>query len=98
MTETLRRPAAVATLVEDEPATAAVKCPMCHADAPLQLAAIEAGGTWHCPRCGQHWDAERLATVAAYAVWASELEHADRRPAASAPSTSSLGSIAFTRS
>jgi len=34
-------------------------------------ASIGAGADWHCGRCGQRWDAGRLATVAAYEVWVS---------------------------
>jgi len=34
--------------------------------------AVSAGADWHCVRCGQRWDAGRLATVAACAVWLSE--------------------------
>jgi hypothetical protein len=34
--------------------------------------AVGAGAGWRCARCGQQWDAVRLATVAAYAVWLSE--------------------------
>jgi len=49
-------------------------CPMCHTSASVTQAAIEAGGDWRCVRCGQHWDAARLATVAAYAKWAGDRE------------------------
>ena len=35
-------------------------------------AALGTGGDWHCGRCGQRWDAVRLATAAAYAEWVSE--------------------------
>jgi hypothetical protein len=34
--------------------------------------AVEAGASWNCCRCGQHWDAVRLKAVAGYAVWLSE--------------------------
>ena len=37
--------------------------------------ALSAGADWQCSRCGARWDAVRLATVAAYAVWASEHGH-----------------------
>ena len=48
-------------------------CPLCHTTHPsLTAAALEAGGDWHCARCGQHWDASRLAHDAAYAAWAVE--------------------------
>ena len=48
-------------------------CPLCHtADATMTSVAVAAGADWHCVRCGQRWDAGRLATVAACAVWLSE--------------------------
>jgi predicted Zn finger-like uncharacterized protein len=50
-------------------------CPMCHTSANVTQAAIEAGGDWRCVRCGQHWNAARLATVAAYAAWVRDREH-----------------------
>lgn len=60
-------------------------CPSCHtADRSMTNLAVSAGADWHCTRCGQRWDAVRLATVAAYAVWLSErtasssLEHTTR--------------------
>jgi hypothetical protein len=31
--------------------------------------AVDAGADWRCRRCGQLWDASRLTTVAAYAMW-----------------------------
>jgi len=49
-----------------------VACPMCHTGAPLTQAALARGDSWRCVRCGQHWDAHRLAAVAAYAVWTAE--------------------------
>jgi hypothetical protein len=51
-------------------------CPMCHTRAPVTKAAVESGGTWRCIRCGQHWDAVRLAAVAAYAAWVVERDRA----------------------
>ena len=48
----------------------AAACAMCHTPAlPLADADIAVGAGWQCLRCGQHWDASRLATVAAYAAW-----------------------------
>lgn len=45
-------------------------CPLCHAeDASMTNQAVSAGADWRCSRCGWRWDAARLATVAAYAVW-----------------------------
>lgn len=62
---------ATAALLDDEQDIARhAVCPMCHTSATVTQSAIEAGGDWRCVRCGQHWDARRLATVAAYAEWA----------------------------
>ena len=44
-------------------------CPMCHTPTSVTQSAIHAGGAWRCLRCGQHWDAGRLAAVAAYDAW-----------------------------
>ena len=47
-----------------------VTCPSCHTvDGGMTNAALGAGADWHCGRCGQRWDALRLATAAAYAEW-----------------------------
>ena len=48
-------------------------CPLCHTVHPSMTAhALEAGGSWECIRCGQRWDAARLAKEAAYAAWVVE--------------------------
>ena len=48
-------------------------CPSCHTQDPsMTNLAVSAGADWQCSRCGSRWDAVRLATVAAYAVWVSE--------------------------
>jgi hypothetical protein len=48
-------------------------CPSCHSVHPsLRLDALEAGASWQCVRCGQRWNAERLARVAAYETWVAE--------------------------
>ena len=53
--------------------TGFAKCPLCHtADLRVTNLAVSGGADWHCTRCGQGWDALRLATVAAYAVWLAE--------------------------
>jgi len=57
--------------------SAQTTCPYCHTAFPLMSGgASEAPGDWRCLRCGQRWDAGRLATVAAYASWALEREKA----------------------
>jgi transposase-like protein len=51
---------------------AAATCLSCHTkDATLTHGAVAAGAGWRCRRCGQQWDADRLATVAAYDGWVS---------------------------
>jgi ribosomal protein L37AE/L43A len=50
-----------------------VTCPLCHmAEATMADGAVEKGIDWRCARCGQRWDAARLATVGAYAAWVAE--------------------------
>ncbi len=45
-------------------------CPMCHTvDQTMTAEMLAVGGGWRCITCGQHWDAARLATVAAYVEW-----------------------------
>ena len=64
------RPPDTAVLLDDEQdVLRSATCPMCHTSATLSQSALDAGGDWRCVRCGQHWDAARLATVAAYAAW-----------------------------
>lgn len=56
---------------ESEPEPDALRrlaCPMCHTPTPMAQANA-AGVDWRCARCGQHWDDQRLAAVAAYADW-----------------------------
>jgi predicted Zn finger-like uncharacterized protein len=57
-------------------------CPMCHTSAALSRSALAAGGEWRCVRCGQHWDAERLAAVAAYAAWSADHDRVSTQVAA----------------
>jgi hypothetical protein len=54
-------------------------CPMCHTPTSMTEHAIETGGHWRCVRCGQRWDAGRLAAVAAYAAWAVDHDRVARR-------------------
>ena len=49
------------------------RCPSCHTDDPsVTTLAVSAGADWRCSRCGSRWNAVRLATVTAYAVWVAE--------------------------
>ena len=45
-------------------------CPGCHtAHRSLTQEMLDAGRGWRCERCGQRWDAGRLAIVTAYEAW-----------------------------
>ena len=46
-------------------------CASCHTADLTTADAVAAGAHWQCRRCGQPWDAVRLATVAAYTAWLS---------------------------
>ena len=51
----------------------AAMCPSCHTTDPhMNSVLLAAGGDWRCGRCGQRWDALRLAKVAAYDRWVAE--------------------------
>ena len=54
---------------DQQDALGIVTCPMCHTPSSLTQSALAAGGDWRCVTCKQHWDAARLAAVAAYAEW-----------------------------
>jgi predicted Zn finger-like uncharacterized protein len=70
MAPSVSSPHATAVLFDNEQDVLRfVTCPMCHTSAALSQSALEAGGEWRCVRCGQHWDAARVAAVAAYAAW-----------------------------
>ena len=48
-------------------------CLSCHTvDLTVTDSAVAAGADWRCVRCGQRWDARRLAAVTAYTQWLSE--------------------------
>jgi hypothetical protein len=64
-------PTAIALLDAEPVVQRHATCPLCHTtNASLSNDALAAGEGWRCIRCGQRWDARRLATVAAYAAWA----------------------------
>jgi len=80
MAHSLSRQHATAVLLDDEQdILRSATCPMCHTSASLAQSALEAGGDWRCVRCGQRWDAARLAAVAAYAAWAGDRDRVGRR-------------------
>ena len=69
MTPSFSPPHAAAVLLDGEQDILRLAtCPMCHTPATLSQSALD-GGDWQCDRCGQHWDAARVAVVAAYAAW-----------------------------
>ena len=70
MADNSSRSHAPAALLDNDPdVLRCATCPMCDTPTSVTQNAIEAGGDWRCVRCGQHWDAARLAAVAAYATW-----------------------------
>lgn len=74
------RPHTTAALLDDEPdVLRCATCPMCHTPTSVTQNAIEAGRDWRCRRCGQHWDATRLAAIAMYAAWVVDHDRLDRR-------------------
>jgi hypothetical protein len=76
------RPHATAVLLDDDQdILRSAPCPLCHTSATLSQSALEAGGDWRCARCGQHWDAARLAAVAAYAAWSADHDRVGRQGA-----------------
>lgn len=76
MTQSLSSPPVATALLDTPPdSLRLVTCPSCHTThASLTQQALDAGGEWRCVRCGQNWDARRLQTVAAYAIWAAAHE------------------------
>ena len=80
MASTSSRPQATAVSTDDRyDSLRLATCPMCHTTATVSQRALEAGGGWRCVRCGQHWDAARLAAVAAYAAWTVEHDRVSKR-------------------
>jgi hypothetical protein len=73
------RPHTTAALLDNEPDVRCATCPMCHTPSSVTQHAIEAGGDWRCVRCGQRWDAARLAVVTAYAAWTIDHDRVGRR-------------------
>ena len=43
------------------------ECLLCHS---VHREPLDHDGSWRCHRCGQHWDAARVATVMSYQLWA----------------------------
>jgi ribosomal protein L37AE/L43A len=66
-----------AVLLDEQDLLQSPTCPLCHTSATLAPSPVEASGDWRCVRCGQQWDAARLAAVAAYTAWAIDHGRAD---------------------
>jgi ribosomal protein L37AE/L43A len=80
MADSSSRPHAPAALRDNEPdLLRCAACPMCQTPTSVTHHAIEAGAGWRCARCGHHWDAARLAVVAAYAAWTAAHNRVGRR-------------------
>lgn len=80
MVSNLSQPDATAALLDEAPnVVRPATCPMCHTGLSVTQAALDAGGGWRCVRCGQYWDARRLAAVASYAAWVADRDGADKR-------------------
>ena len=48
-------------------------CPLCHTIArEISAEDVASGRGWRCTTCDQRWDAARLATVAAYALYVAD--------------------------
>jgi transcription elongation factor Elf1 len=63
--------APTAALVATPDLWRAATCPLCWTSHPhLTNEALRAGAEFNCSRCGQGWDAKRLAKVTAYSDWA----------------------------
>jgi transposase len=92
MASSFSQPQAAAPLLDDAQGfLRSATCPMCHTSATLSEGALQAGGGWRCVRCGQHWDAERLAAVAAYAAWCVDHDRVGKRGAEGSVPTGPLG-------
>lgn len=87
MVFTSSTPQGATALLEVEPGLQPyATCPLCRTtNTSLSWHALSAGGAWRCVRCGQHWDATRLAAVAEYEAWA--LNHDSRLQAHHAAGT-----------
>jgi hypothetical protein len=74
MVREFRAPNAATALLDVEPLVQRhATCPLCHTiQVSLSNDALAAGEGWQCARCGQRWDARRLATAAASAARALE--------------------------
>jgi hypothetical protein len=72
MTPLSPRSQVTTAVLDKESGDSPLACPMCHTPTSLTHAAVDAGADWRCVRCGQHFDAARLAAMSAYAEWVAE--------------------------
>jgi hypothetical protein len=96
MTEAPSSPRLTTALLEAPPDTSRLAtCPLCHTrHASLTEEALQAGADWRCLRCGQRWDAARLAAVVAYADWAAEHDRVEgRRGSAARQKAAPFGNV-----
>jgi hypothetical protein len=94
MVSSVAQPHATAVLLDDgQDSLRSATCPMCHTSATLSQSALEAGGDWRCVRCGQHWDAARLAAVAAYAAWSVDHDRVGRQSAGDSHEAAPAGHV-----
>lgn len=83
MASNLSQPDATAALLDEAPnVVPPATCPMCHTGLSVTRTALDSGGGSRCVRCGQYWDARRLAAVASYAAWVADRDGAGRRSTA----------------
>ena len=79
MTQSLDTPSSPRLPAAAPDALHTVSCPFCHtqhASSPPE--ALLRAESWSCVRCGQLWDAGRLATVEAYTAWAADYDRRQR--------------------
>lgn len=94
MASSFSGPHATAVLLDDDrDIIRSATCPMCDTSARLSQSALEAGGDWRCVRCGQRWDAARLAAVAAYAAWTVDHDRTGRRGTEGSPEAALVGAL-----
>jgi len=61
-------------------------CPSCHTVLATSTdVAYQSGSNWQCQRCGEHWTASRLATVAEYQAWDRRRSDTDAAAPSKAP-------------
>ena len=86
MASSFSRSHATAVLLDDDQnSLPSATCPICYTSAAESRRALEAAGDWCCVRCRQHWDAARLALVAAYLAWTVDRDRIGRQVTEGSP-------------